>query len=186
MKLFLLFLAASSVAAAEPILETYANKAAQSILAGDIQAGMTQIRVGFNCAGVKRQPASDDCCRDLLAKAEAETDKRKKAALLVVHSLLLLAKGGAAKADAWKLLDIAARLDETLPEIYNTRAVLLMQNRQYQDALKDIDKAIALNKNHADAWANRSLLHLKTGDPDQAEKDYEQHQLLISAVYYKQ
>ena len=54
------------------------------------------------------------------------------------------------------------------PEAYNVRGSAYGRGGKYREALKDFDKAIELNPNFYQAYANRALIHRFLGD--QAER----------------
>lgn len=51
------------------------------------------------------------------------------------------------------------QLNPNYPEAYNNRAYTYMRMRDYQDALPDLDKALAFNPNYIQALMNRADIH---------------------------
>ena len=60
---------------------------------------------------------------------------------------------------------------DNLAIAYYVRGTKLYQNDDYKAALVDLDRAIALNRGHANAHFNRALTHRRLGDPDRALAD---------------
>jgi TolB-like protein/DNA-binding winged helix-turn-helix (wHTH) protein/Tfp pilus assembly protein PilF len=78
-------------------------------------------------------------------------------------------------AEAEPLLEMAAKLDASLPDIYAVRGALRAEQFQIEPALKDFDQAIALNPNDSAAFKERGRLFLiAKGQPREALADYTQ------------
>src|SRR5690606_4339360 len=58
------------------------------------------------------------------------------------------------------------------PEAYNVRGSAYGRGGKYREALRDFDKAIELNPNFYQAYANRALIHRYLGDQANALNDY--------------
>src|SRR5262249_34928636 len=54
---------------------------------------------------------------------------------------------------------------------YNNRATAYLEKKDYPRALHDLNEAIRLDPNNADAHFNRSLVHLHSGNVDQEMQD---------------
>jgi tetratricopeptide (TPR) repeat protein len=59
---------------------------------------------------------------------------------------------------AQQVLDEAAQLDARLPDVWNGRAVLHLQRREYAEAIAEADRALALDKDHLPSLATKTLL----------------------------
>jgi len=74
-------------------------------------------------------------------------------------------------AAAEPLLERAAQLEPDLSELYAVRAALREEQSRTDDALRDLDHAVALNPNDSWAFAELSRLHISLGEPAIALKD---------------
>jgi tetratricopeptide (TPR) repeat protein len=77
---------------------------------------------------------------------------------------------------AIRLWDDAVRknTDETAPYIergYQQRGLAYLQAGQYPDALRDFERAMALNPKDSNALVGRGTLHARTGNPERALAD---------------
>jgi Flp pilus assembly protein TadD len=59
----------------------------------------------------------------------------------------------------------------TDPQAYNMRGSVLAQAGRTDAALADFNKAVSLDPNYGQAFANRGLIYRKTGRLDQATDD---------------
>ncbi len=77
---------------------------------------------------------------------------------------------------AIKAFSNALKIDTEYTEAYYMRAKLLYDEDQYQDAIKDLDKAILLKPNPVEFYMEllklRGNIHLKVKDKDKACKDF--------------
>lgn len=91
--------------------------------------------------------------------AEAE-DTRAEA----LHGLGLIDLAAGNTAGAVDLLTQAAELKPDSSAFLNNLAVAQMRDRQYYPAKNTLARALELNRNHAEAWANMGLTMLSLGD----------------------
>ena len=49
---------------------------------------------------------------------------------------------------------------------YNNRGSVYILQKQYQQAIEDLDKAVALKPDFAEAFGNRGIAKIKMGNPD--------------------
>jgi tetratricopeptide (TPR) repeat protein len=59
------------------------------------------------------------------------------------------------------------------PEDHNSRGVDLLFKKRYEDALKTFDKALELNPNYAEAWANKGIVFGKLNRHEDALKTFD-------------
>lgn len=67
--------------------------------------------------------------------------------------------------------EIKGSSTEQCASLFMVRAIVLVTKKDYDKALKEINKALALDKSIAEAIAVRSLIHSKQGNKDKAEED---------------
>jgi Flp pilus assembly protein TadD len=65
-------------------------------------------------------------------------------------------------------------LDSNIAEAYNIRAAIHFTKREYPDCEHDLNKAIALKPDFADALTNRGLLYVSTDRKAKACDDFRQ------------
>ncbi|MCE7995287.1 MAG: tetratricopeptide repeat protein [Roseivirga sp.] len=70
-----------------------------------------------------------------------------------------------------RFLDDAEKLDPSLANIYNTRALIATDKGNYDEALIEVNKALELEINNPYFNNNRGYIHLMTDQLEQAEKD---------------
>jgi transcriptional activator of cad operon len=87
-------------------------------------------------------------------------------------------------ADVEPLLARAENLHPALADIYVVRATLELQLLRQGDALRDLERAVKLNRNSRDAYAQLGLLHLVSGQPREALQDYDSAAALDPLDYY--
>lgn len=58
------------------------------------------------------------------------------------------------------------------PELFFVRGRAYRQNEQYDEALRDLDRAIALKPNYAEAYSQRGVLQIGRGDTAKARSDF--------------
>lgn len=176
--------ASSACRAEEGVLETYMKKAVDSVAEGQVQQAMTNLRIGINSGVYSPKLPSDEFSKTLATAIESQKDAKKKAALLVIQSVLFIVTPG--KRDAAKTaLDDAEKLDGSLPEIFNTRAILLITEGKQGDALANLNKAIELNGTYVDAIKNRANLYQSMKEPEKAVQDSIRYQTLLGEINYK-
>ena len=61
---------------------------------------------------------------------------------------------------ATELTDTAISIDDTLPQVYFSRAYAMLFQRRHLEALEVIDKAILLDPNYADAHGLKAFIHV--------------------------
>lgn len=180
----LLLSCAPPILAEDGVLETYAKKAIDQVGQGNVQNAMTSLRTGINSYAYKPAKPSDELLKATQTAIDQEKDDKKKAALLVIQSVLWLVLPEKAN-QAEGLLDQAEKLDDKLPEVFNTRAILRIRRGANEKALADLNKAIELNPTYLDAIHNRAGLYAAMHDPDNAVKDSIRYQELIGEINYK-
>jgi adenylate cyclase len=62
----------------------------------------------------------------------------------------------------------ALELDDTIPQIYLTRSILYLSQRQYQAALEAAQRTIEVHPNYADGYATLAFISSYSGEFDQA------------------
>ncbi|MFA5780099.1 MAG: tetratricopeptide repeat protein [Elusimicrobiota bacterium] len=70
---------------------------------------------------------------------------------------------------------------------YNNRGIVYTEMKQYDRAIRDFDKAIALNLTYECAYSNRGYVYFKKGDYEKAMKDFNKAIKLcngLSVAYY--
>jgi tetratricopeptide (TPR) repeat protein len=77
-----------------------------------------------------------------------------------------------ALSDYDKVIELAPRAPG-VERIYNNRSVILISKGDLEKALKDLEQAITLNPNYAEAYSNRGLIHFFRNDKTAATSDYE-------------
>ena len=156
----------------------------EKIKLGEINNSMNLIRRGINCfyvEGGKYDATLSVMTRGLI---DNEGDKRRKAAYLVYIAVIELTNPSKEPGKIIEFLNRAQSEDATLPEIYNTRAIVHVGNKDYDKALVDYSKAIELNPKYLDAWSNRAMTYHKLGKIDLAVADYSRYQDLLNSIYY--
>lgn len=63
---------------------------------------------------------------------------------------------------------------------YNNRAVAYFEKGEAEQALADLNKAIELKPDYAEAWYNRGVVHETLGNKREAEKDFAEAERLRS------
>ena len=66
-----------------------------------------------------------------------------------------------------ELTDIALRLDDSIPQIYVARSLILRAMHRLDEAAVALRKAIALDRNHADAYASLGITLNYAGRPEE-------------------
>ena len=181
------FLSCTARAADAGVLEKALVDGMAMISAGKIHDAMNEIRVGINCYGYDPKPVSAESIQSLDTKISQESDKQKKAALLVYKAVILLSHlrdDASAADDGIKLLTAAEEADQNLPEVYNTRGICYLFKRAAAAALKDFEKAVSLNANFLDAINNRGEAHRALGQTDLAVQDKIRYQRMLSKLNY--
>jgi len=77
-----------------------------------------------------------------------------------------------ALSDYDKVIELAPRAPG-VERIYNNRSVILISKGDLEKAFKDLDQAITLNPNYAEAYSNRGLIRFFRNDKTGAATDYE-------------
>lgn len=120
--------------------------------------------------------STGDCGTEVKGKAHGE--------LAFAH----LKKGDTA--EALDYIDEALALDSTNPYPRHTRALILDNRGQTDEALKELDKVIEMNPEFLSSWIQRGFVHYKNKNYAQARADFyeglrlnkEQHLLPKEAV----
>jgi Tfp pilus assembly protein PilF len=74
--------------------------------------------------------------------------------------------------DSYSLFtDIIAKYPSDAPVAYNNRSIDLKQKGKMQEALNDLNTALSIRPDYADAWSNRGLLFKDLGNYQQAATD---------------
>lgn len=169
---------------AESVFRKSVLEGIEKIKLGEINNSMNLIRRGINCfyiEGGKYDATLSAMTRGLI---DNEGDKRRKAAYLVYIAVIELTKPSKELGKILEYLNTAQSEDGTLPEIYNTRAIVHDGNKNYDKALMDYSKAIELNPKYLDAWSNRAICYRRLGKTELAVADYSHYQDLLNSIYY--
>lgn len=74
--------------------------------------------------------------------------------------------------EAEEALDKAVKYDKSNYEAYYYRGCVKVNTRQYQEAIADFEKAIALKPDYADAYFNIGRIYILLNDEDKACEYY--------------
>jgi len=156
------------------------------IARNDIQASMNYLRRGINCFWLEKGLGTGDLEGKINSLIAGENSHSKRAAYLVYAAVVEMANGPVRYDRAFVLLNDAQLEDPALPEVYNTRGVVLYSQRKWDAALTDYSKAIELNPRYVDAIRNRSDVYRQLGKLDLAVADFARFQDLLNSLYYQQ
>jgi len=73
-----------------------------------------------------------------------------------------------ALARAFELAETARQIDPDIPEVYWALAFVHAQSRRHQQAIESLQKAIALNRSYADAYAFMGGIYTYIGQPEKS------------------
>ena len=103
-------------------------------------------------------------------------NRNNAASFTIVAFTLFFSFQTFALSKAWKngmtLWNDVIQKDSTIPGAYNNRGLVLMEQKQNEEALSDFNKAIELKPDFAYAYYNRGLIAMDENINDAALKDY--------------
>lgn len=166
------------------VFETSLKEGMLCIDRNDIHTAMNCLRRSINCFGIEAKSGTGDLESRISRLAASEIDHPKKGAYLVYAAVVEIANGPDHFDSAMDLLNSAQLEDPTLPEIYNTRGVILYYRQKWEAALVDYSMAIDLNPRYVDAIRNRSDVYRRLGKPNLAVSDFARYQDLLNSLYY--
>ena len=161
------------------------NKCIKLIQSDNINGSMNEIRKAINCGYFDRIRTSSDLITKLNDLEKSEKNEQRRSAYLVVcavGNIGLNSKDG--YSHALELLDLAASINDKLPEIFNTRGILKVNAKDVKSGISDYTRAIELNPNYLDALDNRCRAYMLINRSDLALTDQEKVQDLKNSVYY--
>jgi tetratricopeptide (TPR) repeat protein len=74
----------------------------------------------------------------------------------------------------------AIELDPTLPDAYNNRGEVYLEQKQYSQAIDNYTQAIELDPTLPDAYQGRSKAYTALGDTERAAEDEKRYRELTS------